>query len=112
METHPRRGNNLGNNHFVLVGTRMFEPRVTALEVTPWKCSSRGSQGWSFSTVFMLTHLSSKHPLSCAEQVVLQGCCSSRCPAIPSQATPGEHCLWGGISTRVGSPTESVVWGL
>lgn len=43
METHPGRGNNLG--YFVLMGTRTFEPKVAALGVTPWKSSSRGSEG-------------------------------------------------------------------
>lgn len=36
-----RRRSNLG--YFVLPGTHMFVPRVTALGITPWKCSSRGS---------------------------------------------------------------------
>lgn len=63
-----------------------------------------------FSTVFMLTHhLSSKHPLSCVEQVVLQ--VLQQVPSHP-QATSREHCLEGGVSTRLGSPTGPVGWGL
>lgn len=108
VETHPGRGNNLG--YFVLLGTHMFEPRVTALWVTaftPWKYSSRGSQGCfcahpapQFQAPSLLCRA------GCSPGVLLQ-----QVPSHP-QVTPGEDWLGSGVSARLGSPTGLVGWGL
>lgn len=100
MRAHPGRGSSLG--YFVLLGTHMFEPKVTAPGVILWKCSSRGSQGCILALFMLTQHLSSKLPLSCEEKVVLRGCCSGRCPAIPRQ--PQGSTAWGVGKPQVGQP--------
>lgn len=91
METHPGRRSNLG--HFVLLGTHMFELRVTALGVTPWKCSSRCPQGCILALFLCSPSISAPSTLSPVWSELFSRDAAPAGAQHP-QATPGST-AWG-----------------